>query len=216
LIQVSIPSSKLQFKQGENKLYGLGIVKGLLVTLKNFVRKPATINYPEQRAPQHSRFRGEEFAWYEERCTGCASCAKFCPLGIIHIETSPSEANIPEGDSYKLEAFDIDIARCMFCGFCVEVCPYDALFMGSGFEEAQYSRQDLVLDKIKDQREGKNKSPSTWFRPQLEAQKYIPLSGTEMKWDDAGREEWTYHPTKRPKRDLLSWRNKNFKNKGEN
>ena len=197
-------------------MYGLGIVKGLIVTLKNFIRKPVTVNYPEQRAPQHSRFRGEEFAWYEERCTGCASCAKFCPLGIIHIVTSPSEANIPEGDSYKLEAFDIDIERCMFCGFCVEVCPYDALFMGSGFEEAQYSRQDLVLDKIKDQREGKNKSPSTWFRPQLESQKYIPLSGTEMNWDDAGREEWTYHPTKRPKRDLLSWRNKNFKNKGEN
>ena len=106
-------------------MYGLGIVKGLLVTLKNFVRKPATINYPEQRAPQHSRFRGEEFAWYEERCTGCASCAKFCPLGIIHIETSPSEANIPEGDSYKLEAFEIDIARCMFCVFCVEVCPFE-------------------------------------------------------------------------------------------
>ena len=162
-------------------MYGLGIVKGLFVTLKNFVRKPATISYPEQRAPQHSRFRGEEFAWYEERCTGCASCAKFCPLGIIHIVTSPSEENIPEGDSYKLEAFDIDIARCMFCGFCVEVCPYDALFMGSGFEEAQYSRQDLVLDKIKDQREGKNKSPSTWFRPQLESQKYLPFAVQEMK-----------------------------------
>ena len=27
------------------------------------------------RQKQHPRFRGEEFNWYEERCTGCASCA---------------------------------------------------------------------------------------------------------------------------------------------
>ena len=27
------------------------------------------------RQYQHPRFRGEEFSWYENRCTGCASCA---------------------------------------------------------------------------------------------------------------------------------------------
>ena len=46
------------------------------------------------RLPQHSRFRGEEFTWYEQRCTGCASCAKFCPLGIIKIVTDLSLIHI--------------------------------------------------------------------------------------------------------------------------
>ena len=52
----------------------------------------------EDRFPQHPRFRGEEFAWYEERCTGCASCAKYCPLGIIRIVTHPSGQDTLEGD----------------------------------------------------------------------------------------------------------------------
>ena len=87
-------------------MYGLGIVNGFLVTLKNFFRKPVTVQYPEQRLQQHSRFRGEEFVWYEERCTGCASCAKFCPLGIIRIVTHPGEDNVPEGDSYAIDVFE--------------------------------------------------------------------------------------------------------------
>ena len=69
-------------------MYGLALAKGLLVTLKNLTKKPFTVQYPEERLQQHPRFRGEEFVWYEERCTGCASCAKYCPLGIIKIVTS--------------------------------------------------------------------------------------------------------------------------------
>ena len=108
-------------------MYGIEMVKGLLVTLKNFSKKPVTIQYPEQRVSQHPRFRGEEFTWYEERCTGCASCAKYCPLGIIEIVTDPSETAVKQGDKYKLEKFDIQLFRCMFCGLCVEACPYLSL-----------------------------------------------------------------------------------------
>ncbi|MCI0896443.1 MAG: NADH-quinone oxidoreductase subunit I, partial [Chloroflexi bacterium] len=126
-------------------MYGLGMAKGLLVTLKNLTKRPFTVQYPEERLKQHPRFRGEEFVWYEERCTGCASCAKYCPLGIIKIVTSPSETAPLQGDKYLVEVFDIDISRCMFCGLCVEACPYDSLFMGSGFEQGQYSRKQMVI-----------------------------------------------------------------------
>ena len=177
-------------------MYGVGIFKGLMVTMKNFVRKPFTIPYPEQRATQHPRFRGEEFTWYEERCTGCASCAKYCPLGIIRIVTHPGGDYMNEGQAYAIDAFDIDIARCMFCGLCVEACPYDALFMGSGFEEGQYSRKDLVITV--DRLRKADKKPSTWFRPQLENRGYDPHKDPALDWGNAGREPWPYHMPQRP------------------
>ena len=141
----------------------------------------------EDSFPQHPRFRGEEFTWYEERCTGCASCAKYCPLGIIRIVTEPSGEAMQEGEKYAIEVFDIDIGRCMFCGLCVEACPYDALHMGSGFEEGRYRRGELVIDA--DRLRQAPKRPSTWFRPQFESSGYDPRGGDELEWRDAGRHE---------------------------
>ena len=141
----------------------------------------------EDRMPQHPRFRGQEFTWYEERCTGCASCAKYCPLGIIRIVTDPSGTFMQEGEKYDIDVFDIDIGRCMFCGLCVEACPYDALHMGSGFEEGSYARGDLVIDVERLKRAPK--LPSTWFRPQMENADYDPQAGGELDWRDAGRHE---------------------------
>ena len=172
-------------------MYGLAMAKGMLVTLRNFAKKPFTVQYPEERVKQHPRFRGEEFVWYEERCTGCANCAKYCPLGIIEIVTTPSETAPAEGDKYKLEVFDIAINRCMFCGLCVEACPYDALFMGSGFEQGQYSRKNMVIGI--DQLRQAEKRPSTYFRPQLEDAGYDPKAGRPPHWEEVGRESWKWH-----------------------
>ena len=175
-------------------MYGLGLLKGMAVTLRNLGRKPFTIQYPEERVPQHPRFRGQEFTWYEQRCTGCASCAKYCPLGIIRIVTDPNGGNEQDGGSYKVETFDIDQGRCMYCGLCVEACPYDALHMGTGFEAAQYKREDLVItvDVLKN----REKHPSAWFRPQLAKDDFDPYQGARA-WDEAGREPFSWHP-KRP------------------
>jgi len=217
-------------------MYGIGMARGLGVTLKNLVlpgRMFTHHQYPnrkigpwglakrsginiiifsiknpglalksvvglvsvEDKLPQHPRFRGEEFSWYEQRCTGCASCAKYCPLGIIRIVTNPSGDAMQEGQKYGIEVFDIDIGRCMFCGLCVEACPYDALHMGSGFEEGRYSREELVIDV--EQLKKAPKRPSAWFRPQIE-DVYVPQNDAQLDWKDAGRHE---RPSRKDQRD---------------
>lgn len=139
------------------------------------------------KSPQHSRFRGNEFTWLETRCTGCASCAKLCPLGIIEIVTHPGGIDVQEGESYGIDVFDIDIGRCMFCGLCVEACPYDALHMGTTFERAKYTRAELVIPM--EELKATVKTPSSWFRPQFEERGFDPYVDHVDDHHDAGRHE---------------------------
>jgi formate hydrogenlyase subunit 6/NADH:ubiquinone oxidoreductase subunit I len=37
----------------------------------------------------------------------------------------------------------------MFCGICIEVCPFGALGMQRFYENAVYSKDDLIFDKKK-------------------------------------------------------------------
>ena len=75
----------------------------------------------------------------------------------------------------------------MFCGLCVEACPYDALHMGSGFEEGQYQRDNLVIDV--EQLKKAEKKPSHWFRPQLASKKDYSPFDNDMDWDNVGRHQ---------------------------
>ena len=169
--------------QKEQKNFFLFILQSPIKVLKSLMGLISTKEY----VPRNPRFRGQDFKWYIERCTGCASCAKYCPLGIIEIQTSSSHDRVTEGEKYNIDVFDIDIGRCMFCGLCVEASPYDALHMGSGFEEGTYKRENLVIDV--DRLKAAPKKPSTWFRPQLEKLEYDPKSGDEITWEQIGRHE---------------------------
>ena len=122
--------------------YGKGLAKGLTVTIRHLLRHPITTQYPEQRLNISRRTRGNELIWSQKKCTGCATCAKTCPQGVIHIETSEGEAN-----NYVVDKFEVDAGYCIFCGLCVESCPFEALFMDYGFERSKYRRQELVLAK---------------------------------------------------------------------
>lgn len=145
--------------------YGLGIAKGLTVTLKHLFRRPVTTQYPEQRLNTSRRIRGNELVWAKDKCTGCATCAKTCPQGVIRIETSVSL----EENKYKVERFEVDTGYCIFCGLCVEACPYDALFLGYNYERAKYRRGELVFAK-EDLMLSEERKPSGYDRPQIAAE----------------------------------------------
>lgn len=144
--------------------YGIGIAKGMLVTLKHLFRHPITTQYPEQRLTTSRRIRGNELIWDRAKCTGCATCAKSCPQGTIRIVTSASA----EENKYLVERFEVDSGYCIFCGLCVEACPYEALFMGYAYERARYRRGELVMAK-EDLLASAERKPSGYARPEIEA-----------------------------------------------
>jgi NADH-quinone oxidoreductase chain I len=121
--------------------YGIGIVKGLAVTIKHLFRRPVTLQYPEQKLNTSKRIRGNELIWNSVKCTVCTTCAKTCPQGAIKMVTAVDPANPNKPVMAKIE---VDTGYCIMCGLCVESCPYNALFMGYAYERAKYRRQELV------------------------------------------------------------------------
>jgi NADH-quinone oxidoreductase chain I len=127
---------------------GLGVAKGMLTTISHLVRRPITIQYPEERLEMPIWTRGRPRLIYEVdtgelRCTACGACALACPVDVIKIEQHPS----PTGKGKILDRFDIDMAGCIECALCVEACPFRAITMAPDFEMAAYEREhELVYD----------------------------------------------------------------------
>ena|GEM_PF-64369 len=133
--------------------FGLGLLKGMAVTLKHLFKHNTVIQYPDEKQVLPSRTRGV-IALKEENCTVCMLCARECPDWCIYIDSHKEQipAKRQGGRPRKrnvLDRFAIDYALCMYCGICVEVCPYDALFWSREFEYAEYDIRELTHEKEK-------------------------------------------------------------------
>jgi formate hydrogenlyase subunit 6/NADH:ubiquinone oxidoreductase subunit I len=144
--------------------YGIGIAKGLAVTVRHLLRYPVTTRFPEQRLNISRRTRGNELIWDKDKCTGCGTCAKACHIGAIHITTSTRLVD----NKYEVQKYEVDTGYCIFCGLCVEACPFGALFMSYDCERAQYRRQELVQSKEK-MMETPERKVSGYFYPERAA-----------------------------------------------
>jgi NADH-quinone oxidoreductase subunit I len=131
---------------------GLGLVKGLIVTLKHLLSRSITQEYPHEKPDLPPRTRGV-IALKPENCTVCWKCSRECPDWCIYIESHKETHEPASGGRARsakvLDRFAIDYALCMYCGICVEVCPFDALFWSPEFEYATYSIQELTHEKEK-------------------------------------------------------------------
>ena len=128
-------------------LKGVGLLKGLGVTLKTMTRPAATRQYPHVKPDLPARSRGV-IALIEENCTVCMLCSRECPDWCIYIDSHKEQVAPKEGGRARtrniLDRFAIDFALCMYCGICVEVCPFDALHWSPEFEYAEHRIERLT------------------------------------------------------------------------
>lgn len=140
-------------------MLGLGIIKGLAETGRNFVgsyfdpNRLTTVEYPEERVAPKESTRQFPFLVYDGddphaglRCVACQICEKECPPQCIYIEKSrdkkPDHLGKPQ---FHPAVFDIDISVCMSCQICTEVCPFDAIKMDTEFELSSADRFEGLL-----------------------------------------------------------------------
>jgi ferredoxin len=68
------------------------IFRGLWLTLEVALKPKVTINYPFEKGPLSTRFRGEHllrrYPSGEERCIACKLCEAVCPAQAITIEVN--------------------------------------------------------------------------------------------------------------------------------
>jgi NADH-quinone oxidoreductase subunit I len=129
---------------------GLGLIKGLGITLKHMLQPSITQQYPDEKPDLPARTRGV-IALKMENCTVCWKCSRECPDWCIYIEshkeTHPPASGGRARSVKVLDRFAIDYSLCMYCGICVEVCPFDALFWSPEFEYAEYDIFNLTHEQ---------------------------------------------------------------------
>jgi NADH-quinone oxidoreductase chain I len=115
------------------------MLKALLTSIRNSLRKPVTEIYPTKKFSPPQRYRGRHI-FFDELCIGCSLCAKVCPNNTI-VMLERAEQTDPKLKHRPI----IDLNRCIFCGYCAEVCPAKCLFMGRGYEMAGKDKGELLF-----------------------------------------------------------------------
>jgi NADH-quinone oxidoreductase subunit I len=147
------------------------IVLGLWITLSNllrtlFRRQASTIQFPEEKRANSTRYRGIHILTAREdatpKCVACYMCATVCPAECIHIEAGER----PEAKIEKYPTrFEIDMLRCVYCGFCVDACPEEAIIMSRENDLVGTSREELILDRDRLMARGKLVEHGAGYRP---------------------------------------------------
>jgi NADH-quinone oxidoreductase subunit I len=169
----------------------LGSVKGLMVTLVEFFRKPVTKQYPKEHLPLAPRYMGfPALTWDEEvgepYCVACMVCVRNCPTQCMKA-TMKDNPLFKEGKSTRrkiVDTFEINFSRCILCGICVEMCNFDAIVMSHEHELADYSRYGNRADLEKLLEMGRKYQKETgWVPPTKKAA--VAAGGSQKAGEEA-------------------------------
>lgn len=133
-------------KQFVGSLFLRELLKGMALTGRHLFARKITVQFPDEKTPQSSRFRGlhalRRYPNGEERCIACKLCEAICPAMAITIDSDQRADG-----SRRTTRYDIDLTKCIFCGFCEEACPVDAIVETRVFEYHGEKRGDLYYTK---------------------------------------------------------------------
>jgi len=122
-------------------MYGIGLIKGLSITLRRCFSKPTTVEYPEERLPVGPMFRGGCIDLNLEKCIACGLCAMACPNSAIDLTTEKSES----GKKVMARYFH-RLPVCLYCNYCIEACPTQAIQWTRNYEMSSLLHEDLIID----------------------------------------------------------------------
>jgi NADH-quinone oxidoreductase subunit I len=133
-------------------MFVIELARGMWTTFKMIFEKPVTSQYPEEKRPVKTRFKGRhELKRYEnglEKCIGCALCAAACPADAIFVEAAENTdaVRFSPGERYA-GVYEINMLRCIFCGYCEDACPTEAIVLGDNYELTFTDRRQAIYTK---------------------------------------------------------------------
>ena len=153
---------------------GIGLVRGMGLTLRRFFQPKATIRWPEEKADVAPKFRGRLQLLYDEygtlKCETCFQCAQACPIecidmggmdtkGRFHVHWGPAETYGERREESALRRSGRPVADPMYARFeaidlaavdeILEAHDYDPKGMLAILEETQAAYGYLPVAALK-------------------------------------------------------------------
>jgi NADH-quinone oxidoreductase subunit I len=126
------------------------LLVGLKTTMKIYLRKKVTEQYPENRKTlkMFDRFRGTLTMPHNENnehhCIACGLCQMACPNDTIHVISKTIDTE--DGKKKRiLDRYEYNLGTCIFCMMCVNACPHNAITFDQNFEHAVFDKSKLML-----------------------------------------------------------------------
>ena len=132
---------------------GMGLVRGMGLTLRRFFQPKATIMWPEQHADVAPKFRGRLQLLYDEygtlKCETCFQCAQACPIecidmggvdtkGRFHVHWGAPETYGERREESALRRSGRPVADLVFTRFeGIDLEPLDAILEARDYDPKQ-------------------------------------------------------------------------------